>query len=215
MILLVYVIKDEELADELCGYIGWTEDTTRRLLMRALLSPPTTPVQINTVVQELGDRAEFPRNTAYEILKEFPLQPEHYLQLEDMLRFKAGNLRQNLIKLLLKQTPEALSGTVERLLADKLVDKRLGGMDILMQLKDQSEYKEITEKAKPILKNLPKASSKELILIEELTKATGGSTEGEVTYKRENGYGLIENKVEVVMPTFPLEPSFDIKNISH
>lgn len=51
-----------------------------------------------------------------------------------MLKYKYSDLRQNIIRLLLKQPEKQLLNTLKFLLSDKKGSIRLAGLDILLQL---------------------------------------------------------------------------------
>lgn len=55
-----------------------------------------------------------------------------------MLKYKYSDLRQNIIRLLLKQPEKQLLDTLKILLSDKKGSIRLAGLDILLQLQKSS-----------------------------------------------------------------------------
>lgn len=53
------------------------------------------------------------------------LAPEQNQKVEELLRFKYSEMRINAINLLMKQPKEQLSGSIRRLLTDKVAERRL------------------------------------------------------------------------------------------
>jgi len=84
------------------------------------------------------------------------------------LKYKSGVLRQQAIKLLMKRGPEALSGTIARLLSAPLADKRLAALDMLLTLRKKGGQAEVCDSLVPLVSSIEKPSSKELLLIEQL-----------------------------------------------
>lgn len=206
MAALVYISENKKLIDDVCLYFGQMSSYTRRNFIRILLKKPSTPIQKETVTKALGDRAEYPRQEAFEVLDNMNLDEGQYALIEDLLRFKAGDLRQNAIKLLLKQKPNQLGQTIERLLLDTIADKRMAALDILLKVRTDKNYKKVFESSIPFVEAITKPSMKEQVLIDQLT----GSQEEVTVFSKENGYGLFDPKEKMELPSLEPDTDFDM-----
>ena len=205
MAAIVYVIGSDELLNDLCTCYEQAGSDVRAFMIKKLLKQPASQIQADTVVKALGDRAEAPRNAAFEIMNCLEISNEQYLQIEELLKYKSGVLRQKAIALLMKRDPEALSGTLERLLSASLAEKRLAGLDILLTLRKNGE--EICDRLIPLVAAIEKPSSKEELLIEQLT----GKNVEATTFTKENGFGLYEPATKVKLPTLTADKDFSMK----
>ncbi|MDH6303628.1 hypothetical protein M2459_000438 [Parabacteroides sp. PF5-5] len=198
MALLVYISDNLKLLDDVCLYFNQMSSYTRRNLIRETLQKPSTPIQIETLTKALGDRAEYPRSEAYAVLEKMDLNEEQYRMIEDLLRFKAGDLRQNAIKLLLKQKPAQLTATLERLITDSVAEKRMAGMDILLNIRTDKAYEKTYKQSLVHVQAIAKPSTKEQVLIEQLS----ASKEETTIYNRANGFGLFDpdEKISLALP---------------
>ncbi|MBQ2581168.1 MAG: hypothetical protein II574_06025, partial [Ruminococcus sp.] len=159
---------------------------TRRAEIEMLLSDPKTEIQMDMLVSEIADREEYSRKRAYMIIKEQKqkLQPKHYKMLEDMLRYKAADVRESIIELLLGMGDDELFECAKRLVSDKKEEKRTAGLDIIMQIGKDEKRAELYKRCLPLAKLIEKPTSKEQILIDQLTE--GGAEKQEKVY----GYGF-------------------------
>lgn len=205
MAAIVYVIGSDELLNDLCTCYEQAGSDVRAFMIKKLLKQPASQIQADTVVKALGDRAEAPRNAAFEIMNQLEISDEQYLQIEELLRYKSGVLRQKAIALLMKRNAEALCGTIERLLSASLADKRLAALDMLLTLRknDEAMYKRLM----PLVSTIEKPSSKEQLLIEQMTVKNGEAT----AYTKENGFGLYEPATKVKLPTLTVDKDFNMK----
>lgn len=82
----------------------------------------------------MADRSEATRKESYNIINKLAISKDEYDLLISMLKYKYSDLRQNIIRLLLKQPEKQLLDTLKILLSDKKGSIRLAGLDILLQL---------------------------------------------------------------------------------
>lgn len=181
--------------DLACEYLPKLDTYDRDDFIYGILGKPQTPVQMNALVKALADRSESTRMAAYKVLRLLDMDAEYYGQIEEMLKYKWGDLRQHVITLLLKQDNEALLDSIKRLLTAKGAEKRLGALDMLLQLKNDAARADIYQKALPFVQEIAKPTAKEKILIDQLT---GGetTTPDEIVYNRDNGFGLYDKTKE-------------------
>lgn len=198
-------LKDNDKIDFTCELIQDCDKYDRSHILQRMLNNPVTSVQKMVLTRALGDKETYTRQRAYEIICNVSLEPENYLQMEDMLKYKAADMRSNLIKLLYMQEDDMLYGTVERLLSDKKEEKRTAALDIIMQLSKDSERKELFEKCRLLAENLTDVSTKERILIDNIM---GGS--GESGIKQEELYTEEDRFIPYVPENYYINESIDL-----
>ena len=162
---------DNEKIDEACDLIKECNSDQRQFYFSALLRSPKTPIQRKTVLEGLVDRETYTRKAAYDIVSKITLSADEYRSIEDYLRFKGADIRKYVIEFLLKQNEGELTACIERLLGSNKEEVRLGGLDMLLQLKKDAKRSKITESFISVLAERAKADnlpSKEKILLDSL-----------------------------------------------
>lgn len=212
MAAIVYVIGSERLLDDLCRSYDQLDSEVRHGLLSKLLAVPSSKIQLDTVIKALGDRAEYPRREAYKILDQLPAESLPCESLQDLLKYKTGDLRQRVICLLLKQSPPRLCASLEDLLSDPVPEKRLGALDILLTIRTQPVYSETYRCSLPFVEAIENPSDKEKILIDQLL----GESVSKRIYTKENVFGLYEKdsliaNPDIRVPLPPADKTFDVK----
>ena len=162
---------DNEKIDEACDLIKECNSDQRQFYFSALLRNPKTPIQRKTVLEGLVDRETYTRKAAHDIVSKITLSADEYRSIEDYLRFKGADIRKYVIEFLLKQNDSELTACIERLLGINKEEVRLGGLDMLLQLKKDANRSKITESFISVLAERAKADnlpSKEKILLDSL-----------------------------------------------
>lgn len=162
------------------GYVGTDE------MLWLLLRKPETETQQNLLVAAIASPKTKTRNTAYKLVREISLNPDDYSQIEDMLRFKKADVRKNALKFLYALDGEDMRLLLERLLTDKKEEKRTAGLDLLLQLMRDENRQELFRECRPLLQKIKKPSTREVIMMEELTDSSGEQKTAE------NGYGIYD-----------------------
>lgn len=207
---IVYVIGSNQLLDDLCNDFDLLDSNVRYCILHELLTVPSSKIQLDTVVKALGDRAESPRKEAYKILNALPDASVPYEQVAELLKYKTGDLRQQVIRLLLKQSASRLAGTLKYLLTASVAEKRLGALDMLLTIRAQPEYAATYRDSLLWVKAIENPSGKEKILIDQLIEEDSSPA----LYTKENAFGLYkkeseEENPEVRVPLPSLDPDFD------
>lgn len=171
--------------DTVCDYFGDMESWSRGRFVKKLLENPSTQKQRDTIVSMLSNRSEGTRDEAFKIADTMNMVDEYYIEIENMLRLKAGDLRSNVINLLIKQNDDALFETISRLISEKNAAKRLGALDIILKLLDDENRQRLFEKSKELVKNINNPISSEEILIKQILES---NDKDENSIK--NGFGL-------------------------
>lgn len=182
-------LEDAAKIDETCVKIPLIQgqnyyDTSRRQAIVMLLSKPKTETQLDTLVSFACDKKETARKEVFKILSKCELEEKHFRSLEDMLRYKAADMRQSLIDVLFRQSEEQLFACIERLCTDKKEEKRTAGLDMLIRIAQSDRDDTAKSKYKALAERITHPSSKEQILIERIL--------GESEEKQEEGYGLYQ-----------------------
>ena len=164
-------LRSNELIDEVCGMITDADQYDRNKLIELLLAQPETDVQRHALVSALCDKAEYTRKYAYNIVQACKLPPENYLQMEELLKYKAADARENLIKLLMKQDDDALYGSVSRLIADKKEEKRTAALDIILNLSKDEKRGELFGRCRELTNSMTAPTTKEQILLDSISPA--------------------------------------------
>ena len=163
--------------------------------MELLLTRPKTKNQWKALAAAVADAETSTRSRAFELISKCDFPEYCYPILEDMLRLKKADVRENVIKLLSGMDADKKKEMILRLLGDKKEEKRTAGLDFVLQLKNAENniatYREYVE----CVKNMTSPTTKEKVLIDEIL--CGQKEE----YSQENGYGLYDANADYV-PVF-------------
>lgn len=175
--VIAKLLKDNEKIDFSCKLIKESDVHSRASLVLYILDQPETKIQKAVLTEALCDKESYTRKTANKLMENVSLETENFLQMEEMLRYKAADMRENLIALLSKQKDEDLRGTVERLLSDKKEEKRTAGLDLVMQMSKNAARKDLYKSCVKYVENIEHPSSKEQILIDNILGSLQGASE--------------------------------------
>lgn len=210
MILIAWMLNDAALLDELCELAPTMLDSNSRdSFLLSIIRQPSTPRQEAFVLQSLADRSDSTRKAALDIVEKMTLTPEQYRTLEEMLRLKYSEMRVRIIQILMKQTDDRLSASLQRLLTDKVAERRLAGLDILQKLQREPRYASLYAEAMPLVRQIARPSDKEKVMIDALT-GNGGT---EQQYTRANGFGLYDPALTFELPTIPPDQELNLAKI--
>ena len=191
MCLLAWAMQEDIYLDEAAGLLPVITDG-RHLAARILLCRPKSEIRRQILLDCLCSQEENTRNVAFTLVKGIRLLPEDYRKIEGNMRYKKG--RAETLELLKSQEPEALRGSIERLLKEKNEESRMGGLELAQYLKKEklSEYRLVV----PVLKAYENPTQKEQILLTELI----GEQSGAQDILKKPGYGLYDPRKEWVIP---------------
>ena len=167
------VMGDNEKIDEICTRLSDIDVSgygSRSGEIRLLLSNPATEVQLRTLVAECADKEERARETAFGIIEKegIKLSTEHYRQFEDMLRYKAADIRAKVISVLMELSDDELYDIIKRLISDKKEEKRTAGLDMIIQLSKNTDREPLYQRVRPLIGLIGSPTSKEVMLMEQL-----------------------------------------------
>lgn len=195
--LLAWILQKEEYLDEAAEWIPLIggdayEGITRAAAARVLLYKPTSRVKKDVLIELLHNPEESTRGSACELAKVMDWKPEDYRTLERNLKYKKG--RAAAILYLKKQKPEAICGTIERLLQEKAEEYHMGALNLALEIKKENPKQ--FEKIRPKLALLTAPTGKEQLLLGELTDAVSEAQD----ILKQPGYGLYDTTKEWVLP---------------
>lgn len=219
-------LKDDKLIDETCVKIplivgGSGYNSGRAEYVKMLLSHPRTEIQLDTLVALAADKEEYTREKVFDILKTVELNEKHFCMFEDMLKYKASDLRQGLIDVLFRQEDEELYKCVERLSSDKKEEKRTAALDMIIRVTEGGAYSdEVKARYRTLAENIASPTSKEKILIDRIlsVKSEADAVEGYGLYKNSDGFTpeidmkYIEQCKAAFVKLFPGTPLFGNKH---
>ncbi|MCM1057551.1 MAG: DUF4132 domain-containing protein [Firmicutes bacterium] len=166
-------LDDMQKIDEACVKIplikgGYYYGNGRVRQIRMLLRRPRTQVQLDALVSLACDKEEYTRKEVFEILNTCSLQERHFRMLEDMLKYKAADMRRKLIEILLRQPEEQLFQCVGRLCSDKKEEKRTAGLDMIISINESDTGAERKARYAALGSLIQNPASPEKILLERL-----------------------------------------------
>ncbi|MCR3759013.1 DUF4132 domain-containing protein [Clostridium felsineum] len=146
LMIAVGTTKDQAIIDTLIAYKNKMEVYTRVFFMEEFLKNTQNINQKKALIEALGDRSQMVRMKAFESVKSIELNDEDYIYIQNLLKYKYGDLRKNIIKLLIRQPSEKLYYTVKSLAESKEENKSTAAIEIVKNIENNSSYKDIIEK---------------------------------------------------------------------
>lgn len=178
--LIASDLGDDARIDEACVKIPLIKSgdgSGRSAQIRRLLSHPKTDVQLDTLVSLACDKETYSRAAVFTILTDCELKEKHYKMLEDMLKYKAADMRQSIIDVLFRQPEPQLYECTKRLVSDPKEEKRTAGLDIIIRINESEKWDKFKEKYCALTGMIDTPTSKEKILIERISGAGSANDE--------------------------------------
>lgn len=178
--ILAIMLEDEDKIDFACTLLSSCTSYHRSMYFSALTRNAKTPVQLRAVFSALVDKESSTQSRAFSVANRLPAEALDIAQLEEMLRFKSVTSRSNIIKLLLKQNPSDILASIERLISDRLEDRRCAAYDLMMAVLKDEKCQNIHSACGTIVKDKTAASAKERILLESVQSMVSDAPEAQV-----------------------------------
>lgn len=166
--VIAAMMQDQERIEKLCGRLTDCASDDRQMYFSLLTRGEKTPVIRKTIIDCLEDKSFPTRRVAFEAAKGLVLTSEEYRRVEDMLRLRYDDLRQNAMELLMKQPDDALQASIRRLLASSKAPMRTAGLDLLTQLRKSEDRGAAADACMDAVHAIAKPTSQEKILIDAL-----------------------------------------------
>lgn len=202
MLYLTAYDMDQELIKQLIEWKEWYNADTRGNILDCYTTDPANPTQREYIFACMSDKSMSNREKALTRISSLKLVPEEIEKVEAILKLKTGSLRQGAIKLLLTLEGDKLEASLDRLLASKSEWQRVGGMEIISELKETSPEKYNMAREKTNIIQSP--TEKEKLLLDKLTSHE--------EYSPKNGFGLYDPEEEWVMPAVSI-PKTEPKHV--
>lgn len=205
MCVTAYALQDAALIDEACAYlpsIDTTENYSSRSMYLQLLTHGTpTPTTRRTLLEAVADKESGTRSTAYVMVMSLELTPEEYVFLEGFLKYKNGDIRENVLTILSGQSIAGRLESAQRLLRSDKTELRMGGLTMMQALKQSKKIPPASpeeaayEALLAEIQSFTDITDSEQIILEEL--CGNGKAEDILN---ESGYGLYEPERKCPMP---------------
>lgn len=204
--IIAYALQDNTCIDYAALQLSCIDTSNteyyagRHHLMEILLNRPRTDVQKETLLQCIADKESETRKLAFAFVQNMQLDVLHFEKLEEMLRFKNTEIRQNVINLLIKQEGNQLIASIERILKSKREEVRTAGLDIILQLQKDKKRISIYNQCIDLVKCMENPTEKEKILIEEIC----GESKA-LKIQNEKGFGIYSPEAQFHVPYIKTE----------
>ncbi len=198
MCLLAWMLQREEYLDEaakLIPVIGQGNNYglyARLAAARVLLYRPENELRKQVLFELLHNPESYTVKTAKALADEMELTDNDYVVIEKQMKYKSG--RKEMLEILMKQSPEKLCASAERLLSEKSEECRMAALDMALSLKagHQKEFQRLL----PALSGVSEPTGREKVLLKELL---GEKSEAQEILSRP-GYGLYQPERPWVLP---------------
>nr|WP_308626095.1 DUF4132 domain-containing protein [uncultured Eisenbergiella sp.] len=208
MCVIAYSLGDSGLIEEAAAKVMEIDISgsydSRAKWVELLLHSPENEHQKELLLSFLADKETMTRKTAFRLAEELELSDGDYRQIEAFLKYKKGDIRQNVLKLLEKQSDKGLEESVRRLLSSSSEEMREGGLTLVREARISGRPEAVQTSLAEEAGKLEGKSDKEQILLEEITGESASSRILET-----EGYGLYRKDVVPAV----LEPAAGRENL--
>lgn len=181
--LIAVLIGDPQMIKSACGWISATQNHSRSEILYLVAGNCQMQEQRAAVLNALGDKDSFTRSSAMELTQKFTPDAQEIGLLEDMLRFKADDVREKILQLLLRQDETQLIEIISRLLEDKLEERRCAGLDLMLQISKDDSHAAIRGECLRIARKHENAQGKERVLLGNVLDALADEQETEEEFE--------------------------------
>lgn len=153
-----------EYLDRMTDYVKFLEWQFKKYLRR-LYAKPETERQKTMLITLLGDR-NVHTGTVCDLIVANGFAGDYLSEIEGYFRLKTPEIRQAVLLLLGLQDDAGLRASIDRLIVQKDVQKRLGALDLLLDAKKKGRFTE--EELRAFVGKMPKVTTAEQVLIDTL-----------------------------------------------
>lgn len=203
MLKMLCTIAEEPSSDYVDLLLDYREKMSARaryLLVDAYLAQPKTEKQRTALVHLLGDRSSSVQEKSMSNIGKIKLTQDDYIIVEDLLRYKSGDLRKNAIQILTRQSPRHLLDSIRRLAESGDEAKGLAALDIIAALEGKPKYKGILSKCRNLAIGVSGSSQQTRILASKINSKSD--------YSLANGLGLFAPNQELPLPSLSYSQGF-------
>lgn len=204
MVFAAALHEDKEVIDNLIEYKEKMDVDTRQGFVEYFLNNPKTDKQRIALIELCGDRSSYVREAAFKLLNSLDLTKTDFYMVENLLKYKSGDLRKNAIKLLLNQPNKDILNNIRNLIDSNNENKRMAAIDLVSGMDGNPKYEKIYSSCMELITSRNNISQKEEILTKNIIQ------DFEKLKKFDNGFGLY-NKYQNFNPyTIKKPQNFDI-----
>ncbi len=207
MLLTLSMCPSDNKVDLMLDYLEKMSADTRCEFVSAFLGKPKTDRQKTAIVELMGDKSGAVRDSALRIVETLNLSKNDYKIIEEMLKYKSGDLRKNAISILLRQSPDDLMGSIRRLCEDGDENKLHAGLDIISAIDKNAKYKSFVQECHEIAASHSGDSQQIKVLADKITK------KNDLNLTAANGFGLYDPKAEISFDEVDCQKGFTSKQI--
>lgn len=211
--LVVVEESSPEIVDTLLDYKGRMSADMRSIFLENFLSNPKTVKQKTAIVEFMGDRSEYVRAAAARLVEKLTLCTEDYQIIEDLLRYKAGDMRKNAIIVLIRQSPEGLLTSLKRLYTSNNEQQTLALLEIIAAIENAPTFATIQDECHTLAHSIAEREkeAKTSQKVWELAKRFISNDLPQ--YTAANGFGLYDPQQQVTLPVITSPEGFSPKTI--
>lgn len=206
-LLTMILCPSEGKIDMMLGYLDKMSADTRSEFVSTFLKIPKNEPQKTAIVELMGDKSGSVREAANKVVEKLNLTKADYRIIEEMLKYKSGDIRKNAISILLKQNPADLMESIKRLCESGNENKLYAGLDIISAIENNNKYKSIIPKCHSLAELHSEDSQKTRVLTEKIINKTDLSTTAA------DGFGLFDPNSDIILPKLDYPKGFNPKQI--
>lgn len=196
--------EDNKYNDILLKLMNLADSECRLMFIKFFADGSHNTDERNFIFESLSDKSMSVRAEALKLIKELKLNESEEQLIMNLLSLKTGEIRQLSVTILLGLPQKRILYILKGLLSDKNENKRLGGLDILMNMvKDKSIT---SQEALEYTSLMPKITDREKVLVDSLNIV-------ESKYSYENGFLLYDKKYAQKMNIALPEYKYKLKDI--
>ena len=184
MLFLCILNKTDSNVNKMMDLASTADSTIRINIIRYVLDANEEKDK-QDLLSYLDDKSGPVREAAINELKDITLTDDEIIRISELLRLKTGGIRQIIIELIATQETKRQKMIIGMLVKDKLITKRLAGLDLLLKMSKQNDHHELF--IQDSITSIEKPTQEEWILINQLNEE---DTQEE--YTKDNGYGLFD-----------------------
>ncbi len=165
-------VAGDDMLDACTSLIPECDTYFRAVALRACYGEPRTDGQRTLVLRSLCDKNADTRREALKIVEGWTLTGADYAIITDLMRFKYGDVRPAMAKLLMRQEDDALFATVQTLLADRNEERRMAGLSIVRLLTEAEERSTLAQRCAELAGALAEDSDKAQMVLSGIGRQT-------------------------------------------
>jgi hypothetical protein len=186
----------------LIPYLPEMADWQRLQVISLLAKAQPWDLEVQEIIfATAGDRSSYARKQTFDLLNKYSLTPEFVMRFEALLTRKSGDLRREVLNLLLRQADAATLSSAERILGSTNASQRAAGLELLDEM---VRAKRSAQDCYAMVEAYRSQRVKRTAAEDELLQKFSEPSQQE-TPTPENGFGLFDpaQRTPAIPPEFP------------